>query len=132
MNGKSREAVVTKARLDKLLLSVNEAYASLPERKQQFTAEDIKNRLQGSVATQMTLLKRLDLYIDDLKSRIGVDVAVGTVPAPKALSREDFERIRDVEISPRRRFYFSGLWNVTAFCTILTAANGLGTIRLWL
>lgn len=29
----------------------------------------------------MTLLKRLDLYIDDLKSRIGVDVAVGTIPA---------------------------------------------------
>lgn len=81
LNGKSREAVVTNAKLDKLLLSVNEAYASLLERKQQFTAEDIKNQLQGSVATQMTLLKRLDLYIDDLKSRVGVDVAVGTVPA---------------------------------------------------
>lgn len=29
----------------------------------------------------MTLLKRLDLLIDDLKSRVGVDVAVGTIPA---------------------------------------------------
>ena len=80
LNGKSREAVVTNAKLDKLLLSVNEAYVSLLERKQQFTAEDIKNQLQGSVATQMTLLKRLDLYIDDLKSRVGVDVAAGTIP----------------------------------------------------
>lgn len=81
LNGKSREAVVTNAKLDKLLLSINEAYNSLLERKQTFTAEDIKNQFQGSVETQMTLLKRLDLYIDDLKSRIGVDVAVGTVPA---------------------------------------------------
>ena len=188
LNGKSREAVVANAKLDKLLLSVNEAYNSLLERKQTFTAEDIKNLFQGSVETQMTLLKRLDLYIDDLKSRVGVDVASGTIPnyhytrkalaelikkqfntsdiafgqlneqfirdfqdyvlgergyametvrhylailkkickmafkeghsekfyfahyklpkqketAPKALSREDFERIRDVEISSRR------------------------------
>lgn len=81
LNGKSREAVITNAKLDKLLLSVNEAYTSLLERKLQFTAEDIKNLFQGSVETQMTLLKRLDLYIVDLKSRVGVDVAVGTIPA---------------------------------------------------
>lgn len=81
LNGKSREAVVTNAKLDKLLLSINEAYNALLERKQHFTAEDVKNLLQGSVETQMTLLKRLDLLIDDLKSRVGVDVAVGTIPA---------------------------------------------------
>lgn len=81
LNGKSREAVVTNAKLDKLLLSVNEAYAALMERKQPFTAEEVKNLFQGSVDTQMTLLKRLDLLIDDLKSRVGVDVAVGTIPA---------------------------------------------------
>ena len=80
LNGKSREAVTTNAKLDKLLLSVNEAYKSLLERKQQFTAEDIKNLFQGSVETQMTLLKRLTLYTDDLKSRVGVDVAKGTIP----------------------------------------------------
>lgn len=81
LNGKSREAVVINSKLDKLLLSINEAYNSLLGRKHHFTAEDIKNLFQGSVETQMTLLKRLDLYIDDLKSRIGVDVAVGTIPA---------------------------------------------------
>lgn len=81
LNGKSREAVVTNAKLDKLLLSVNEAYAASMERKRPFTAEDVKNLFQGSVDTQMTLLRRLDLLIDDLKSRVGVDVAVGTIPA---------------------------------------------------
>lgn len=80
LNGKSREAVTTNAKLDKLLLSVNEAYAALMERKQPFTAEDVKNLFQGSVETQMTLLRRLDLLIDDLKSRVGVDVAAGTIP----------------------------------------------------
>lgn len=81
LNGKSREAVVTNAKLDKLLLSVNKAYAALMERKQPFTAEEVKNLFQGSADTQMTLLKRLDILINDLKSRVGVDVAVGTIPA---------------------------------------------------
>nr|WP_303917956.1 site-specific integrase [Bacteroides intestinalis] len=80
LNGKSREAVETNAKLEKLLLSINSAYNSLLERKQQFTAEDVKNLFQGSVDTQMTLLRRLDLFIEDLKSRVGVDVAAGTVP----------------------------------------------------
>lgn len=188
LNGKSREAVATNAKLDKLLLSIHEAYNSLLERKQQFRAEDIKNLFQGSVETQMTLLKLLDRVNEELKQRIGIDRAAGTYPqyhytrrtlgefvqtrfnaadiafgqlneqfireyqdfvlgekglametvrhylailkkvckiafkeghsekfyfahyklpkqketAPKALSREDFERIRDVEISARR------------------------------
>lgn len=80
MHGKSREAVTTNAKLDKLLLSVNEAYNFILERKQQFTVEDIKNLFQGSVGTQMTLLKRLTPYTNDLNSRVGVDVAKGTIP----------------------------------------------------
>jgi len=63
LNGKSREAVVTNVKLDKLLLSINEAYNALLERRQHFTAEEVKNLFQGSVETQMTLLKRLDLLI---------------------------------------------------------------------
>ena len=34
-----------------------------------------KELLQGSVETQMTLLKRLDMHIEDMRSRIGIDVA---------------------------------------------------------
>lgn len=80
LNGKSREAVVTNAKLDKLLLSINEAYNVLLERKQPFAAEAVKDMFQGSVETQMTLLKRLNLFTDDLKSRVGIDVAKGTIP----------------------------------------------------
>ena len=55
LNGKSREAVATNAKLDKLLLAVNEAYDTLIERKQPFDAEAVKNQFQGSMETQMTL-----------------------------------------------------------------------------
>ncbi|GAB6120229.1 tyrosine-type recombinase/integrase [Dysgonomonas termitidis] len=80
LNGKSREAVIVNSKLDKLLLAVNSAYESLLERKQRFTAEDIKNQFQGSVETQMTLLKLFDRLTDELKMRIGIDRAAGTLP----------------------------------------------------
>jgi len=80
LNGKSREAVEINEKLDKLLLSINSSYDSLLERRLPFSAEDVKNSLQGGVATQMTLLKRFDIHIEDMKSRVGVDVAAGTIP----------------------------------------------------
>jgi integrase len=80
LNGKSREAVTTNTKLDKLLLAVNGAYDSLIERKQAFTAEDVKNQFQGSVNTQMTLLRLFDRLTDELKVRVGIDRAAGTVP----------------------------------------------------
>ena len=80
LNGKSREAVIINAKLDKLLLSVNEAYEVLRERKLTFSAEDIKNQFQGSINTQMTLLKLFDRITDELKMRIGIDRAAGTLP----------------------------------------------------
>lgn len=80
LNGKSREAVATNAKLDKLLLAVNTAYDLLLERKQPFKAEDVKNQFQGSVETQMTLLKLFDRLTDELKARIGIDRAAGTLP----------------------------------------------------
>jgi hypothetical protein len=80
LNGKSREAVTANAKLDRLLLAVNEAYHALIERKQAFTAEDVKNQFQGSVDTQMTLLRLFDRLTDELKARIGIDRAAGTLP----------------------------------------------------
>ena len=80
LNGKSREAVIINTKLDKLLLSVNEAYDTLLERKQTFSAEDVKNQFQGSINTQMTLLKLFDRITDELKMRIGIDRAAGTLP----------------------------------------------------
>lgn len=80
LNGKSREAVSTNGKLDRLLLAVNSAYESLLAKKQRFTAEDIKNQFQGSVDTQMTLLKLFDRHIEEVKARVGIDVSHRTLP----------------------------------------------------
>ena len=75
LNGKSKEAVEINAKIDKLLLAINSAYDSLLERNIDFDATAVKEAFQGSVETQMTLLRRLDIHIEDMQSRIGVDVA---------------------------------------------------------
>lgn len=75
LNGKSKEAVEINAKIDKLLLAINLAYDSLLERKIDFDATAVKEAFQGSVETQMTLLRRLDIHIEDMQSRIGIDVA---------------------------------------------------------
>lgn len=73
LNGKSRIATDTNAKLDKLLLSVNEAYETLIDRNQLFGAEDVKNLFQGGIAHQTTVLGMLTKVIDDFKARVGVD-----------------------------------------------------------
>ena len=75
LNGKSKEAVEINAKIDKLLLAINSAFDSLLERKVDFDAIAVKEAFQGSVETQMTLLRRLDIHIEDMQSRIGIDVA---------------------------------------------------------
>ena len=75
LNGKSKEAVEINAKIDNLLLAINSAFDSLLERKIDFDATAVKEAFQGSVESQMTLLKRLDIHIDDMQSRIGIDVA---------------------------------------------------------
>ena len=80
LNGKSREAVATNAKLDKLLLAVNEAYDTLIERKQPFDAEAVKNQFQGSMDTQMTLMRLFDRHIEEVKARVGIDYSHRTLP----------------------------------------------------
>ena len=63
LNGKSKEAVEINAKIDKLLLAINSAYDSLLERKIDFDATAVKEAFQGSVETQMTLLRRLDIHM---------------------------------------------------------------------
>ena len=75
LNGKSKEAFEINAKIDKLLLAINSAFDSLREHKIGFDATAVKEAFQGSVESQMTLLKRLDIHIDDMQSRIGIDVA---------------------------------------------------------
>ena len=80
LNGKSKEAVETNAKIEKLLLAVNNAFDSLVSRKVDFDATDVKNHFQGNMETQMTLMRMTDVVCDDLKARIGIDRAKGTYP----------------------------------------------------
>lgn len=80
LDGKSREAVETNAKLDKLLLAVNAAFDTLVERGQDFDATAVKDLFQGSMETQMTLLRMTERICEGLKARIGIDRAKGTYP----------------------------------------------------
>lgn len=60
LNGKSREAVATNGKLERLLLSVQSSYQILCDRGVAFTASDIKEQIQGSMQTQITFLGRYD------------------------------------------------------------------------
>lgn len=48
LNGKSREAVETNAKIDKLLLAVNMAFDNLVERKIDFDATDVKDLFKAA------------------------------------------------------------------------------------
>ena len=79
LNGKSHEAVATNAKLEKLLLSVHSAYDALVVRKQNFDATSVKDLFQGSMTTQMSLLKLLDRHIEEMNARVGIDLASKTM-----------------------------------------------------
>ena len=83
LDGKSREAVETNQKIEKLLLGVHSAFDSLVERKKPFDAESVKNLYQGSMNSQTTLLALLDQYIEGLRARIGIDVAPTTLATYK-------------------------------------------------
>lgn len=80
LNGKSGEAMVINGKLDKLMLSINEAYSTLMGRKQPFDAGAVRSLFQGAISTQTTLLQLFDRHIEELKARIGIDVSPRTIP----------------------------------------------------
>ena len=51
LNGKSKEAVETNAKIAKLLLAINSAFDSLLERKQEFDATAVKDMFPGRMDT---------------------------------------------------------------------------------
>ncbi len=73
LNGKSKIAVEVNAKLDQIILSINEAHSTLQKRNQPFKAIDIKNLFQGSVVAQTTLLKAFDNMMEEFKTRVGID-----------------------------------------------------------
>ena len=74
LNGKSRETVATNGKLERLLLSAQSAYQTLCERGVVFTATDIKELLQGSMQSQITLLERYDQMLEEMKQKVGIEI----------------------------------------------------------
>ncbi|WP_297132684.1 site-specific integrase [uncultured Porphyromonas sp.] len=79
LNGKSREAVATNGKLERLLLSEQSAYQILCERGIVFTATDIKELLQGSMQSQITLLERYDQMLEEMKQKVGIEITATTL-----------------------------------------------------
>ena len=76
---KSREAVETNEKIERLLLAVHSAFNSLMERKKDFDAAAVRDMFQGNAGMQMTLLKLLDRHNGEMKARVGVDRAPTTL-----------------------------------------------------
>lgn len=74
LNGKSREAVVTNAKLEQLLLSVQRAYKTLYDRGVEFSAKEIKEQFQGSMQGRTTFLQRYDQMVGEEKKLVGVEI----------------------------------------------------------
>lgn len=73
LEGKSKEAVETNAKIDRILLSVNSAVDNLTKRNIDFTATTVKELMQGCVSGQVTLLQVFDIMLEETKSRVGID-----------------------------------------------------------
>lgn len=79
LNGKSREAVATNDKLERLLLSVQSSYQILCNRGAVFTASDIKEQFQGSMQTQITFLERYDRMVKDIEQKVGIEIKATTL-----------------------------------------------------
>ncbi|MGP1477684.1 MAG: tyrosine-type recombinase/integrase [Phocaeicola sp.] len=75
LNGKSREAVTTNAKLEQLLLSVQRAYQTLCDRGIEFPAKEIKEQFQGSMQGRATFLQRYDQIVEEEKKLVGVEIS---------------------------------------------------------
>ena len=80
LNGKSKEAVETNAKIARLLVSIHKAFDTLVERKTDFDAVSVKNLFQGGMDSRMTLFKLFDRHIEEVKSLVGVEYSLRTIP----------------------------------------------------
>ena len=80
LEGKSKGAVETNAKIERILLSVNSAVDNLIKRNVDFTATTVKEMMQGSVNGQVTLLQVFDILLDETKNRVGIDRTYRHIP----------------------------------------------------
>lgn len=67
LEGKSKEAVESNAKIERILLSANSAVDNLIKRNADFTATTVKEMMQGSVNGQVMLLQVFDILLEDTK-----------------------------------------------------------------
>ena len=72
LEGKSKEAVETNVKIERILLSINSAVDNLIKRNVDFTATTVKEIMQGSVNGQVTLLQVFGILLEDTKNRVGI------------------------------------------------------------
>ena len=95
LNGKSREAVLTNGKLERLLLSVQSAYRVLCEREIVFTATDIKEQFQGSMQAQITFLERYDRMVKEMKQKVGIEIKAATMRSYHTVRKHLYAFIRE-------------------------------------
>ena len=111
LNGKSREAVETNEKIERLLLAVHSAFNSLMERKKDFDAAAVRDMFQGNAGMQMTLLKLLDRHNEEMKARVGVDRAPTTMSTYAYTRRTLAEPLARPTSSPIAGFPYSSRRN---------------------
>ena len=72
LEGKSKEAVETNTKIERILLSINSAVDNLIKRNVDFTATTVKEMMQGSINGQVTLLQVFGILLEDTKNRVGI------------------------------------------------------------
>jgi len=122
LEGKSREAVETNAKIERILLSVNTAMDNLTKRNVDFTATTVKEMMQGSINGQVTLLQVFDILLEDTKNRVGIDRTPATytcirqvkdslaefIPATYGVSDMAFGQMTNQFISDYEHFLIDG------------------------
>lgn len=70
VNGKSREAVETNQRLDKIRVRIEQCYSRILDKDGAVSSEKLKNTFLGLDSNELTLLQFLDNFIVDFKKKV--------------------------------------------------------------
>ena len=74
--GKSKAATGLNRELDKISLSIHSCYKELLAKKEEISAEEVKNAFQGIASEQETLIGYCNRYNHQLAARIGVNITL--------------------------------------------------------
>lgn len=74
--GKSKAATGLNRELDKISLSIHSCYKELLAKKEEISAEEVKNAFQGIASEQETLIGYCNRYNHQLSARIGINISL--------------------------------------------------------